>query len=172
MNNNQIARVLEQDSFTSKKFCGVFPSDRLPETIERYPCGFVANTDPSNQPGTHWVAFYFSTERKGEFFDSYGEAPDYYNISFKNYLDKHSYDWEFNKRKLQSIWSDVCGHYCIFYLNHRARGYSMNKIVNMFGNNSMSNDNEVFIFVNRRFNIPSKVLDKERNQSSRKFIER
>jgi hypothetical protein len=83
MNTNQIAYALEQDSITSKRFCGVFPSDRLPETIERYPCGFIANTDPSSQPGIHWVAFYFPTEHKGEFFDSYGEAPNYYHdISF------------------------------------------------------------------------------------------
>ena len=36
-----------------KMFCWVFPSDKLPQTLEKYPCGFVANTDPSGKPGTH-----------------------------------------------------------------------------------------------------------------------
>ena len=45
MNTAQITHALEQDPVTSKKFCGVFPSDKLPRTIDRYPCGFVANTD-------------------------------------------------------------------------------------------------------------------------------
>jgi hypothetical protein len=134
MNTSQITHALEQDPVTSKKFCGVFPSDKLPQTIDRYPCGFVANTDPSSEPGTHWVAFYFPSEQKGEFFDSYGRAPEYYRDSFGDFLDKHSCAWDFNRRKLQSAWSDVCGQYCIFYLSHRARGQSMNTIVQLFDN--------------------------------------
>ena len=67
MNTFQITRGLEQDPITSKNFCGVFPSDTLPQSIERYPCGFVVNTDPSSEPGTHWVAFYFPSESKREF---------------------------------------------------------------------------------------------------------
>ena len=52
-NTTQITHVLEQDPVTSKKFCSVFPSDKLPQTIDRYSCGFVANTDPTSEPGTH-----------------------------------------------------------------------------------------------------------------------
>ena len=115
----------------------MIPSDKLPQTIEKYPCGFVVNTDPSSEPGTHWVAFYFPTVRKGEFFDSYGHLPDFYRDSFGDFLDKHCNEWDFNKRKLQSIWSDVCGHYCVFYLSHRAQGHTMNKIVHMFNNNNV-----------------------------------
>ena len=32
---------------------GVFPRDRLP-VINTYPAGLIANTDPHDQPGTHW----------------------------------------------------------------------------------------------------------------------
>ena len=65
MNTSQIKYALEQDPLTRKIFRGVFPSDKLPQTIEKYPCGSVANTDPSNKPGTHWVAFYFPSEEQG-----------------------------------------------------------------------------------------------------------
>ena len=112
MNTVQIREALKQDPITSKKFCGVFPSDKLPQTVDRYPCGFVANTDPSSEPGTHWVAFYFPSEQKGEFFDSYGQPPEQYRDSFGDFLEP--YEWQFNTRRLQSAWSDVCGQYCIF----------------------------------------------------------
>ena len=69
MNTLQIKRALERDTFTKKIFGGVFAADELPKTITS-PCGFVANTDPSTEPGTHWVAFYFPSREKGEFFDS------------------------------------------------------------------------------------------------------
>lgn len=153
MNTAQIQRALEQDSVTSKKFCGVFPCDKLPQTIGKWPCGFVANTDPSSEPGTHWVAFYFPSEHKGEFFDSYGQPPDRYRDSFGDFLKEHAYDWTFNERKLQSAWTDVCGHYCIFYLSHRARGHSMNKIVQLFTNDTMLNDTNVARFVKSHFNF-------------------
>ena len=54
-----------------KIFDGVFPADEVPK-LNTFPCGFVANTDPSTEPETHWVAFYFPSREKGEFFDSYG----------------------------------------------------------------------------------------------------
>ena len=73
MNTYQIVRALELDPVAKKKFCGVFPSDQLPKVIERFPCGFVANTDPRDKPGKHWVAFYFSSEQKGQFFNSYAK---------------------------------------------------------------------------------------------------
>ncbi len=78
MNTAQIAHALEQDPVMSKTFCGMFPSNKLPQTIIKYPCEFVANTDPSDKPGTQWVAFYIPTEEKGEFFDSYGQPPSFY----------------------------------------------------------------------------------------------
>lgn len=169
MNTAQIIHALQQDPITSKKFCGVFPSDKLPQMIDKYPCGFVANTDPSSEPGTHWVAFYFSSEQKGEFFDSYGQSPHYYKNSFGDFLKSHK--WEFNTRKLQSDWSDVCGLYCIFYLSHRARGHSMNKIVQLFTNDTMLNDAKVSQFVKSHFRV---LLTKYSNvnQCCKKLIEK
>ena len=58
MNTAQIAHALEADPITKKTFCGVFPCDKLPQTIDKYPCGFVANTDPSSKPGTHWISIW------------------------------------------------------------------------------------------------------------------
>ena len=116
-------------------FCGVFPSDKLPQTIDTYPCRLVAN---------------MASRQNAEWFDSYGKPPEFYGLAFTEFLNKHCDQWEFNDRKLQSDWSDVCGHYCIFYLSHRARGQSMKKIVQLFGNNTVLNDSKVLWFVKAR----------------------
>jgi hypothetical protein len=144
----------------------VFPSDKLPRTIDRYPCGFIANTDPASEPGTHWVAYYFPSEEKGEFFDRYGHAPEYYRKSFGDFLKSHA--WDFNRRKLQSARSDVCGQYCIFY--HRARGQSMSMIVHLFNNDKVSNDIKVSQFVKSHFKVLLKHSNVNLNQFSKKLF--
>ena len=34
-----------------------------------------------NRERTHWVAFYFPSRDKGEFFDSYGHPPEHYDLN-------------------------------------------------------------------------------------------
>ena len=51
MNTLQLKRALEHNTFTKKIFGGVFAADELPKTFDTFPCGFVANTDPSTEPG-------------------------------------------------------------------------------------------------------------------------
>ena len=63
MNTLQLERALKHNTFTKKIFVGVFAADALP-TLNTFPSGFVANTDPSTEPGTHWVAFYFPSRDK------------------------------------------------------------------------------------------------------------
>ena len=104
----------------------------------------------------------------GEYFDSYGtDVP----LVFRNYLEKHTDKWKYNKRKLQSIWSDVCGDYCIFYLSHRARGYSMNKIVQLFDDNTMLNDAKVSHFVKTHFRVSANHPNVNLMQFSKKLVQ-
>ena len=51
MNTLQLEWALKHNTFTKKIFVGVFAADELP-TLNTFPCGFVANTDPSTEPGT------------------------------------------------------------------------------------------------------------------------
>ena len=169
MDTSQILAALESDPVTRKKFCGVFSSDHLPKVVDRFPCGFIANTGPADKPGLHWVCFYFQSKLKGEFFDSYGRPPDYYQEIFKEYLINHGDNWTFNSKQLQSVSSDVCGQYCVFYLSHRARGHSMNTIVNMLDSNRNVNDKKVFRFVRRHFYMSPKTYGTA-EQISRKRI--
>ena len=74
MNTLQIKRALERDTFTKKIFGGVFAADELLKIINTFPCGFVANTDPSTEPGT--IGWHFtSPHAKKENFSIVTDTP-------------------------------------------------------------------------------------------------
>ena len=175
MNTAQITHALEEDPITKKTFCGVFPCDKLPQTIDKYPCGFVANTDPSNKPGTHWIQFgSVQVMLGGTTTRFWGNILTATGLMYHWCLEtiwKNTDKWKYNKRKLQSIWSDVCGDYCIFYLSHRARGYSMNKIVQLFDDNTMLNDAKVSHFVKTHFRVSANHPNVNLIQFSKKLVQ-
>src|SRR6476469_3047014 len=128
MNTRQIEAALRKRC--KHAFMGVYARDRIPTQLpHRRPLFMVVNTDPHHRPGEHWIVLYFAADGWGEFFDSYGQRPDQY---FSRYLDKFSSKWIFNSKKLQSILSRFCGHYCIFYALFKCLGYSMKDITNCF----------------------------------------
>ena len=108
-------------------FLGVYPSDSIPSqsNINAFvPCCYVANTDPIGRKGTHWVAVYQPNPRSLEFFDSFGAHPNDYGFHFHKFTITHH-----NTIPVQSLLSDVCGHYCIYYLYHRSIGIPMHSII-------------------------------------------
>ena len=114
-------------------------------------------------------------ENIGSYSISNRSGKENFSTAMENHLTitmKHLKNtWTFNSKQLQSILSDVCGHYCVFYLCHRARGHSMKAIVNMFDSNKTSNDTKVFRFVNKHFRISPKIPGEKFSQSSKKLIE-
>ena len=154
MNTFQLKELFDQDKFTKQQFQGVFPSNLLPETVAVYPSAFVANVDPSNKPGSHWVAFYFTKDQKGEFFDSYGQVPSIYSADFTKFLHNNTKMWTHNKKELQAMNSNVCGQYCLYFILKRCRGNSMYSIVYPFSKNKRINDAFVEEFVSSYFSIP------------------
>ena len=151
MNTQQLVQVLQTDRATKPYFQGVFPSDQLPLSISHYPAAVVANVDPKGQPGSHWCAFYFTKDRKGEFFDSYGLQPKDYTFAFQDFLTQNSRTWTYNKKHLQSIDSNVCGHYCLYFLIHRCRNLTMKHIVARFKGHLQQNDRFVYRFITKHF---------------------
>jgi hypothetical protein len=119
------------------QFIGVFASDRLPIHLpSRRPLLLVANTMPHKHKGEHWVAFCFNNST-GEYFDSLGEPPP---PRFRRYLDRFCNTWIHNGGQLQSVLSQFCGHYCIFYCLYRALDYSFKQILNCFTSDTTLND--------------------------------
>jgi hypothetical protein len=57
MNTIEINRIIKNNPLLNKYYCGIYPSDLLPENPVK-PCCFVVNTDPSNLPGKHWIVIH------------------------------------------------------------------------------------------------------------------
>ena len=144
MNTLEVKSILSKNCRTKSSFGGVYPSDVLPKTVKEFPQSFVANVDPSTQAGSHWVAFYFTSEQKGEFFDSYGLSPQSYSEHFEEFLNENAVEWTFNSKHLQSLFTDVCGHYCIFYIYHRCNQFAMHDIVKLF-NSKIKEENDSLV---------------------------
>ena len=143
MNTNQIHQVLSKLIPKRVNFLGVFAQNQIPliDSSFSFPLCFVSNTHPSSKPGEHWVAFYYDSPSSLEFFDSYGLHPSIYGFNHK--------PLRMNHHSLQSIDSDVCGQYCIFYLYHRSRGKSLSQIFHSFSSDQAWNDNSVARFVSK-----------------------
>jgi len=142
MNTEEIDRVLRRDC--AKDFDGAFSADTLPEK----PRLLVVNTDASHSPGRHWVCMRVDNDY-GEYFDSLGEPP---TANFEHYLNSHCSSWTFNRKRLQSVISRFCRHYCIYYCMLRSRGIDMPKIVSSFTSDTGLNDVLVYGFLCRVVN--------------------
>jgi hypothetical protein len=95
-----------------KAFLGVFAADQVPTKFRIYPNAMIVNTDKKDEPGEHWVCYFCESPKTFEFFDSYGNLPEFYGLpTFPNL--------KCNLHSIQSLDSSVCGHYCIYYIHHR-----------------------------------------------------
>ena len=111
-------------------FLGVYPSDHLPcvtVLAARAPCCYIANSDPCTELGSHWVAFFHSSPKTLEFFDSYGKTPSYYGLSIPNTMAL-----KYNPLQLQADSSLLCGQWCILFLHRRAQGTSFATLIRRF----------------------------------------
>lgn len=129
MNTVELVRSFRGNDVTKKNFQGVFPCNHLPEKVFK-PAFIVANTDPSNKPGTHWVAFYFPKKGPAEYFDSFGRRP--YNRYFLRFLQRNSSSFISNTKRLQGDQSVTCGHYCCVYIYQRCKGKPMRDFLKRF----------------------------------------
>ena len=104
-----------------------YSSDMLPKILESWqPLVIVVNTDPSMQPGKHWICMFFDECGHGEFFDSFGQYPA---RVFERYMNKYCSVWSYNNKQLQSLISRFCGHYVIWFCVFKARKYSLTKLL-------------------------------------------
>ena len=152
MNTQEIEYILKHDSYIGPTFHGVYAIDKLPY-FKTGTC--VINTSPSTEKTGHWVAM-FITDTTAEYFDSYGREP---LTKLKRRWRNKS--WITNPVPLQSPLSAVCGHYCIYFLMHKARGFSMDSIVMDFVSDVDYNDEMVHEFIESRYDLNTKLIDTE-----------
>lgn len=155
MNSKQIHSILH--SRLGDIFYGVFPSDEVPRTIDGFPRAFVINTDPSNKPGSHWLAVYIDSDGRADYFDSFGLSPRIPSITK---LLNTCNDWQYNGTQIQGVFSSVCGHYCVHFLLKRHIGVPMTEIVGEFDTEDFEeNDFRVTEWLNSNFDLSTEVYD-------------
>lgn len=145
LDSNQLANALGH--LINKrwaKLAGVCARDEIAGVVKKadqddaFPLCLISNTDTSKGDGEHWVALYLHSMHECEFFDSYGCNPSVYHIDIPC---KHYH--LANKRTLQSQLSSVCGHYCLFYLSYRSRGFHSDRIFHCFTSGSLRHNDAV-----------------------------
>ena len=140
-NQGLSSKKIEKILNCCKSFIGCFACDQLELlSLTHFPCFLIVNTDPSNRPGTHWIAIRVSKSNV-EMFDSLGllyenEIP----ISILAFIQRLavSRSFKFNQR-FQPDSSVLCGFYCIFFVFLR-QFCNFHNIQLMFGDDFVKND--------------------------------
>ena len=99
MNTLQIERLLKKDLKSKTIFKKVCALDQLEKPT--FPSAYVINSDPSSEPGEHWIAVYFDKRGQGEYFDSYGLSTSF--VGLESYMNSYSLSgWIYNYKTLQA----------------------------------------------------------------------
>ena len=146
MRTQQLERALRGHRDVRPYFMGVYASDLLPRTIPKgKPRLLVANTDPSQRPGKHWVAYYFTAGDTVYYFDSTGQPP--YTPTLQRLLRNRRRHRVFGRR-IQGM-DRTCGYYCLYFILAMVRGYSFE----CFGDDLNANDRLVRRLVREHFRV-------------------
>lgn len=163
MNTLQLVNALSKNPKTKRYFRGVFASDRLPKEQLKKPCIVIANTDPSDKGGMHWVSFYFPAQGKGhaEYLDSFGLSP--YIPDFISFLERNCTRYIVCKQQIQGNFSTVCGHYSSVFLYFRCVGKTMKHFLSLFSRTNLDyNDDKIINLYQKYFKSPAKKKKKKR----------
>jgi hypothetical protein len=117
-------------------FLDAFPSDLLPSSRSILKlCTLIVNADPHTEGCSHWLAIRLTPPSSSAYyFDSYGIIP--LVPSFQAFLKHNCTTWEYNKRQLQGLTSDVCGQYCWLFALFMDRGYTPQQFITLFAGSS------------------------------------
>ena len=134
LSNEQLDYLASKHPALHRVYGGAVPSDGLPRRLRTdFPQAFIVNTDPTGQPGMHWMAIWIE-ENRCEVFDSFAlPLQTYPGVEpFIRWLERHCKNIETNDRSVQSVTSDTCGVYALFYLMLKSEGGSMSQFLSMF----------------------------------------
>jgi len=92
-------------------FLEVFPSDLLPQSITRTST-VIVNADSHTDGVSQWLAAHFRPKSSSaHYFDSYGIVPPVPSI--QAFIKRKCMIWDYNRRQLQGLTTDVYGKYCV-----------------------------------------------------------
>jgi len=144
MNNSQIDELIKTNTYL-----GSFPYDEIPKVPDN-DFSLVVNTESSTEPGEHWIAI-VRKQTKLYFFDTYGRTLNdaTLNMGFVKAIKMlvAGSRIRFNTKWLQQIMSNVCGDYCIYFINEMS-DHGFKYVLSKFSNNLKANDDYILNYVN------------------------
>ena len=88
---DQITLLARRSPKLKRHYLGTFAADQLNDrwrTDGNYPKFFIANTAPTSEPGTHWIACIIRNKHLIEIFDSYGRPIRDYSSPLNDYAHR------------------------------------------------------------------------------------
>ena len=140
----EIYAVLKKHKNTKDTFINVFSWDTVPTNLSKKRFSLVCNLSKSNNSGTHWIAV-FSNGKTLEIFDSFALIGERLTNSKLEQLSKKlKLKIKTNKKRLQSLYSDTCGHYCLGYIIFKSKGYCLTSFNRLFSHSDfITNDDSI-----------------------------
>lgn len=89
----------------------------------------MCNTDPINEKGTHWVAYWFRNPYECEFYDSFGRRPEAYDSRLRDFVDRNALLYLYNDEQVQPDSTVTCGLHVIFFLYCRTKNIPMKEVI-------------------------------------------
>ena len=127
MDGTQIDRTLRK---RCRNYIGTYAIDMLPRLMKyNYPVIMVINLDDSSKGGSHWVALAIGLDGRSLYFDSFGRTPPKLILEYMKYYSRYQ---AYNDARLQSVISNVCGFYVIFFSLCMDRGLGLNYMLKRF----------------------------------------
>ncbi|MEL7523459.1 MAG: hypothetical protein AAGJ80_17880 [Cyanobacteria bacterium J06553_1] len=118
-------------------FQGVFPMDKLPDSVSQLPFLMIVNTHAHNLPGEHWLAIFIDRNRRGEIFDSLAMPV---SILLARWMNRFTQSWQRNRSSFQNPLSASCGAFVLYYVLNRTAVSRLNEITKAFS--SVVHENE------------------------------
>jgi hypothetical protein len=149
MDNTQLRLLLETHPITKRYFVCVAARNHLKLFKPRKNGLYIVNLSESHQQGTHWILISFL--REPLYFCSSGSPPihpEFYEFFSKAGCQKFYY----NKEKLQSVGSNVCGAWVCVFSVLLASGFSLEDIRRKyFLQDTKFNDRKIVVLFRKFF---------------------
>ena len=166
MNSLEINKILQRCPLTRNQYLGCFAADVIPKSfllnnnsVKEELCA-VINQDTNAEPGSHWIALYRPVNAAHEgidYYDSLGDWPPP-SAHLDAFLRQFPRVNRIEGLPLQSDRSGACGRHVIYFLMHRCRGWSLERIVHHLRRCRSSPDRVVNAFVRKHiFDEPSEA---------------
>ena len=145
MNSREIEQILQSE----KNFIGCFAYDDLPDFPVMGSVKVIINTGSINTKGDHWIAM-IMTSRECLYFDSFGLP--ILNQEIMKWLEDKYESLIYSNICIQHFSSNLCGAFCIAFLENVKNKRSFKKFINSFSHiNILENDEKMKTYLKEKF---------------------